>query len=170
MAPITMKSWPLLTTLLVLLFGLLASATQADANSLVKSAATLERHAERLAVRAPKGGKGGGGGGSGGGDDDDDDDDDKKPINWQDCRSGSTCAECFGKEYVNCLSPANVCYNPATQSRSDVCREPPKDAIKQGSNDPKKATTNGPGANGASQLTVMGPVTLGALGLAVAML
>ncbi|PGH29502.1 hypothetical protein GX50_07747 [[Emmonsia] crescens] len=148
MSPITMKSWPLVTTLLILLFGLVASATQNNAGDLVAITA-VERRAEGLEVRAPKGGKGGGGGG---GDDDDDDDEDGSPTNqdFQTCpNGGTTCTECFGAGYVSCVTPSNICYNPSTQTRSQIC------------------TTQG-GVSGSTQLA--GSLGLGALGLAIALL
>ncbi|PGH06008.1 hypothetical protein GX51_02599 [Blastomyces parvus] len=149
MSSFTMKkSWPLLTTLLILLFGLVASATSNSPSDLIAITA-VERRAQGLEVRAPKRG-GGGGGGSGGDDDDDDDDEDGAPSqDFQTCpNGGTTCSECFGTGYISCVTPANVCYNPAVQTRSKVC-------VSQGD-------------SGATQLA--GSLGLGVLGLAVALL
>ncbi|OJD11261.1 hypothetical protein AJ78_07937 [Emergomyces pasteurianus Ep9510] len=148
MSPITMKRWPLVTTFLILLFGFVASAVTNNAADLI-AMTTIERRAENLEVRAPKGGKGGGGGGKGG-DDDEDDEDPPSNQDFQTCpNGGTTCSECFGIGYVSCITPSNVCYNPSTESRSRAC------------------TTQG-GNSGATQLA--GSLGLGALGLAVAFL
>ncbi|OAX81021.1 hypothetical protein ACJ72_04639 [Emergomyces africanus] len=152
MSPITMKSWPLVTTLLILLFGLVASATPNNPADLIAITA-IERRAESIEVRAPKGGKGGKGGISGCDDDEDDEDDeDGSPGNqdFQRCpNGGTTCSDCFGSGYISCITPSNVCYNPSTQTRSQVC-------------------TAQAGGSGATKLA--GSLGLGALGLAVAFL
>ncbi|EER40473.1 conserved hypothetical protein [Histoplasma capsulatum H143] len=154
MSPVTMKAWPLVATLLVLQFGLVASATQNNAGDLI-AIISVERRAGGLEIRTPKGGKGGGGGTSGGGDDggddDDDDDGDDGPSNqdFQTCpNGGTTCNECFGSGYISCITPSNVCYNPSTQTRSKVC-------VAQGN-------------SGSTQLA--GSLGLSALGLAIALL
>ncbi|EEH37655.1 hypothetical protein PAAG_08073 [Paracoccidioides lutzii Pb01] len=136
----TMKSWPVLTSLLILLLGLMASATLQN-NEPLQAFTTPELRAERLAVRDPKGGKGGGGGSSSHSSSDN---------GLTSCpNGGTTCSECFGTGYISCISPRNVCYNPSTQTRSQVC-------VSSSTSD-------------ASQL-VAGPLALGAFGLAIAML
>ncbi|OJD23353.1 hypothetical protein ACJ73_05290 [Blastomyces percursus] len=149
MSSFTLKRLPLVTTLLILLFGLVVSAIPNNPSDLI-AITSIERRAQGLEVRAPK--RGGGGGGSSGGDDDDDDDDDDDAPNNQDFQTcpngGTTCSECFGTGYVSCITPSNICYNPSTQTRSKVC-------VAQGN-------------SGATQLA--GSLGLGALGLAVAFL
>ncbi|KAK2806994.1 hypothetical protein FQN50_005568 [Emmonsiellopsis sp. PD_5] len=152
MSPI-MKSWPLVTALLVLLFGLLASAAP-DNTGLVRVSSPANNQLGKLALRAPKGGKKGGGGKGGGGDDDDDEDGSGGDESWNNCSPGaSSCSECFGPEYISCGTGSRICYNPSEENRSEICsRTPP----------------SGLSLSGASHLN--GPLALGALGLAVAML
>ncbi|KAK2790214.1 hypothetical protein FQN52_005709 [Onygenales sp. PD_12] len=152
MSPI-MKSWPLVTALLVLLFGVLASAAP-DNTGLVRVSSPANSQLGKLALRAPKGGKGGGGGKSGGGDDDDDDEDGGDgDESWNNCSSGNSCSACFGPEYISCGTGSRICYNPSEESRSEICSRTPPSGLSH---------------SGASHLN--GPLALGALGLVVAML